>query len=511
MRNEPVAHDGTLAGLLAARVAHAPERAFLLFEPRRWSWAAFADEVARTAGLLAGGGVGRGDRVAALSANSDALVTLLFAAARVGAIFVPLDPALPPAELRARVAHAEPRALAASEPCLAAAREAGAPWLFQLGDSGAPAPPGGGPDDACVMVYTSGTTAHPKGVLHTQRSVVLAGEAFVERMRLSPDDRLLCILPLFHINALLYSLMGAVAAGASLVLAPRFSASQFWRLVAASGATEVNLLAALGSMLARRPRSEFVAGHRLCKIYGAAIPPEVADVFQRELGVPTIIEGYGMTEVPGVTSQPFAGPHKRGSMGPASRHPDPARQLAELRVVDDSGRDLPDGETGELWVRTPLVMQGYFRDPEATAAAFRDGWFVTGDLVRRDADGHVSFVARKKDIIRRRGENISGAELDRVLGLHPAVAEAAAIAVPSQLGEDDILAVVVTRPGAQLSAAELAAHCAQQLAAHKVPRYVAFVAELPHTPSHRVAKFQLREDPTLLARAVDLQRYHGGA
>jgi crotonobetaine/carnitine-CoA ligase len=165
---------------------------------------------------------------------------------------------------------------------------------------------------------------------------------------------------------------------------------------------------------------------------------------------------------------------------------------------------VPDGETGELAVRTPIVMQGYFRDPEATAAAFRDGWFLTGDLVRRDADGYFWFVARKKDIIRRRGENVSGAELDRVVGSHPDVAEAAAIAVPAPLGEDDILVAIVRKPGAALEARAIADWCAARLAAHKQPRYVAFVASLPHTPTHRVAKFKLKQDAALLASATDL-------
>jgi crotonobetaine/carnitine-CoA ligase len=178
--------------------------------------------------------------------------------------------------------------------------------------------------------------------------------------------------------------------------------------------------------------------------------------------------------------------------------------FAELRVLDDDGRDAPIGATGELAVRTPMIMKGYYRDPEATKAAFKDDWFLTGDLVRRDADGYYWFVARKKDIIRRRGENISGAELDRVMGEHPAVAEAAAIAVPSPLGEDDILAAVVLRPDMQATAPQIADWCRARLAAHKVPRYVIFLDELPHTPTHRVAKFKLKGDKTLVERAVDL-------
>ncbi|HEX6723420.1 MAG TPA: AMP-binding protein, partial [Burkholderiaceae bacterium] len=238
--------------------------------------------------------------------------------------------------------------------------------------------------------------------------------------------------------------------------------------------------------------------------YGAPFSAETYDVFQREFGVPTLIEGYGMSEIPGALNNPFDGPHKIGSMGKPSLHPDPAVQLAQLKVVDDDGRERPDGEVGELVVKTPLVMQGYYREPEQTRAAFRDGWFLTGDLARRDADGYFWFVARKKDIIRKRGENISGAELDRVVESHPQVLQAAAIPVPDALGEDEILIAVVPKPGARVTPREVADWCRQHLAAIKVPRYVLIVESLPLTPTHRVAKYQMRQDKSLRERATDL-------
>jgi crotonobetaine/carnitine-CoA ligase len=176
-----------------------------------------------------------------------------------------------------------------------------------------------------------------------------------------------------------------------------------------------------------------------------------------------------------------------------------------MRVVDDLGNDLPVGQTGEIAVRTPITMQGYYRDLEATAAAFHDGWFLTGDLAYRDGDGYYYFVARKKDIIRRRGENVSGAEVDRVVASHPKILEAAAIGVPSDLGEEEILVAVVPRPGQQLEADELAQWCAQHLAPCKRPRYLTQVESLPHTPTHRVAKFKLKQDVTLRERAVELR------
>jgi crotonobetaine/carnitine-CoA ligase len=355
-------------------------------------------------------------------------------------------------------------------------------------------------------MYTSCTTGFPKGVMHSQRNFVLAAEGFVERMHLQPDDRLFVILPLFHMNALFYSLGGALAAGASLLLTPRFSASAFWKTAAEGGATEVNILAAVGNILTRRPRSEFVPGHRLRKVYGAAMSAETLEVFPREFGVPTLIEGYGMTEVPGVCHNPFLGPQRPGSIGCPARHPDHSRLFSEMRVLDDEGHEVPVGQTGEIAVRSPIAMQGYYREPEATAAAFRDGWFLTGDLGYRDPEGFYYFIARKKDIIRRRGENISGAEIDRVLGAHPKVQEVAAIAVPSELGEDELLVALVAKPGTDLTVEEVADWCARHLAPLKWPRYVALLDALPHTPTHRVAKFKLRDDPTMLGRAVDLQR-----
>ena len=217
-----------------------------------------------------------------------------------------------------------------------------------------------------------------------------------------------------------------------------------------------------------------------------------------------LIGGYGMTEIPGVTCNPVEGVQKWHTMGPIGRHPDLRRPWAQCRVVDDNGNDVADDVEGEMWVKTPIVMQGYFRDPQQTKDAFHEGWFKTGDLVKRDADGYYSFVSRKRDIIRRRGENIAEAELDRVIGEHPSVHEAAAVAVPAELGEDDILVGVVLKPGQKASAQDITQWCRERLAPQKVPRYVLFVDELPHTPTGKVQKVLFKADKTLKSRAMDL-------
>ena len=516
-------HDYTLHDACASRAAREPGRPFALAGGRTWTWEEFGVAFQALARSLVARGIRKGERVGVLGRNGDGHVLMLFALARIGAIMVPVNSDFGVEEARYVLGNAEVSAVAASAECMGTARAAcsglaPAPWFVLLdGDDGdavrlgnliGNAPTAGleaevCAEDTCLIIYTSGTTGFPKGAMHSQRSFVMAGEAFVERIRLEDDDRVMIVLPLFHMNALFYSVAGTLAAGCSMVIVPKFSAATFWRTALESGATEVNMIEAIGTILMNRPRSEFRPGHRIRKLYGAR--QNMVDVFRREFGVPHLVGGFGMTEIPGVTSTPFEETANWAGVGLIARHPDPARPWAEARVVDEEGRDVGVNEVGELVVKTPIIMQGYFRDPEQTRAAFRDGWFLTGDLVRRDADGCFHFVSRKKDIIRRRGENIAGAELDRVIGSHPAVHEAAAIPVPSELGEDEILVAVVPKPGQTVSAEEIARWCRERLAPMKVPRYVLFMDDLPHTPTHKVQKTALREDRTLKSRAIDLQ------
>ena len=518
-------HDDTPMSLLETRVRMLPDKELIVFQGRSYSYAEVLRETQATAHALAARGVAAGDRVGVISANHPSTVFIFFALAHLGAIMVSVNADYGVAEVRYVFNHAGVCGVIAAPEALATARSAcaemtPAPWfaLNQPGDGDAPLlcavgsaaavaplPSAATPDSTCILVYTSGTTGFPKGVMHSQKNLVMAGEGFVQRMRLQPDERLLCVLPMFHVNAIFYSLAGSIAAGATLILEPRFSASRFWEVAHATGATEVNTIAAGSGILMRRPRSEYMPGHALRKMFGAPFDAETYRVFREEFNLPHVIEGFGMSEIPGAMNNPFDGERRVGSMGKPSLHPDPAIKLTETKIVDADGNTVGDGVIGELAVKTPIIMRGYFNDPEQTRNAFRDGWFMTGDLAWHDKDGYYWFVARKKDIIRKRGENISGAELDRVIGHHPAVLEAAAIPVPSELGEDDILTAVVLRDGMQVSAQEIADWCRERLTAIKVPRYVTFVEALPHTPTHRVEKFKMRQDKSLLARAVDLE------
>ena len=515
-------HNYTLNGAYASRAVRNPQREFIFFNGKSWSWQSFGEAVERTARLFVSRGVTKGDRVGVMARNCDGHVLALFALARIGAIMVPVNPEFGVQEAKYVFHHAEVSAVLAVNDTLAVVRQAVEglpmpPWfaLFDgtaegaplLADLAAAAPQVSLPtditaDDTVLIVYTSGTTGFPKGAMHSQRSFVTGGEAFVQRVYLQHDDRVMVVLPMFHINANFYSVAGTLAAGASLVIVPKFSASTFWRVAADTGATEVNIIEAMGTILVNRPRSEYRADHQIRAVYG--VRASYADTFRNEFDIPILIGGYGMTEIPGVTCNPVEGVQKWNTMGPVGRHPDPHRPWAQCRVVDDHGNDVATDHEGEMWVKTPIVMQGYFRDAEQTQAAFTDGWFKTGDMVKRDADGYYTFVTRKGDIIRRRGENIAGAELDRVIGAHPAVHEAAAVAVPAELGEDDILVAVMLKPGEKTTAQDIAQWCRERLAPQKVPRYVLFVDELPHTPTAKVQKAVLKSDSSLKARAVDL-------
>ena len=514
-------HDYTLNGVFQSRMSRDPTRPFILYNGHTHSWQAFGELVYQTACLLQARGVTHGDRVAVMARNCDGHVLMLLALARVGAIMVPVNPEFGAEEAKYVLHHAEVCAVAATKDTLAVARAAAeglkvSPWFVSLDETQENAPlvttlareaeevplPVAEADDTVLIVYTSGTTGFPKGAMHSQRNFVTGGEAFVQRVYLQDNDRVMVVLPMFHINANFYSLAGTLAAGASLAIVPKFSASTFWQTAADTGATEVNIIEAMGTILQNRPRSEYRKDHKIRAVYG--VRGSYADTFRNEFGIPVLIGGYGMTEIPGVTCNPVEGVQKWHTMGPVGKHPDPNRPWAQCRVVDNEGRDVADDVEGEMWVKTPIVMQGYFRDAEQTAAAFHEGWFKTGDLVKRDADGYYSFVSRKRDIIRRRGENIAGAELDRIIGAHPAVHEAAAVAVPSDLGEDDILVGVVLKPGQTATAQDIAQWCRERLAPQKVPRYVLFVDELPHTPTGKVQKMQFNADKTLKSRAVDL-------
>jgi crotonobetaine/carnitine-CoA ligase len=526
-------HDHTLMSVLRGRAAIRRDAAFIATKDGTWSWQQALDAVDGLSAALAARGVGKGDRIAIVARNSEAHILLLLALAQIGAIMVPVNPDYTVGELAYILGHSSPVGIFCATDTLELVRGAAAepaPWLVLIGErktrqteTGQPethglpsfhellqyepgnATPLASPDDTCVIIYTSGTTGFPKGVMHSQRTLVTVGEISMNRVHLQMEDNVYVILPLFHINALFYSTLGALVAGACLVVKQKFSASQFWDDVIRHRITQVNVLESVALILAARPRSEYRSGHAIRVAYG--VRPNATKTFTEEFGIKHLISGYGMSEVPGFICNPYDGVRKPGSMGVIARHPDPSRYQGETRVVDDGGNAVAAGQIGELQAKTPLIMQGYFNDPEQTRAAFKDGWFATGDLVRQDEDGYFFFTARKKDLIRRRGENISAAELDRVISEHPDVAQAAVAAIPSEMGEDDILAAIVLKPGRALDAHALVDWCGGRLAAQKIPRYVTMVDKLPLNATHKILRKELQSNPVYLSNAIDFSKH----
>ena len=300
----------------------------------------------------------------------------------------------------------------------------------------------------------------------------------------------MAMLPLFHINAQAYSTMGALAAGASLILLDRFSVSQFWEQARRYRATEVNAIGSMLLMLWKQPPTPRDREHELRALYAAPAPREVCREFEERFGA-SLIEGFGMSECTFGLIQPLDGPRKPGSMGRPRGLPE--RGITnEVRVVDAEGRESPAGVAGDLIIRNSVTMAGYYKDPERTAEALRDGWLQTGDIASRDAEGEFFFVGRKKELIRRRGENISPAEVEAVLNSHPAVQEAVVIGVPSAFSEEDVVACVVLLEPNGSTAEELRAWCAARLAPFKVPTEWRFLEALPKTSTQKIQKEVLR-------------------
>lgn len=484
---------GNLVDRAAARFA---DRPWLHFDGGVTTFAQLKQRSDSAAAEFLKLGVTTGDRVAFCALNSPDLVIQWLGANKAGAAFVPLNPSAPASELagvvqriRPRAMVLDPRSRAAGD--LAANPPGGVPvaGLDEIA-AGRRTPrslPGVRAGDLAAFIATSGTTGIPKLVMHTHATYVLTAEGFPWWLGLSEADRLMTSLPLFHLNAQVYSTLGSLAAGAALVLLPRFSASRFWDAAAAHGATQVNAIGAMLEMLIRRPERNIDRDHRVRVVYTApAFTEERHREIEQRFGVRVVI-GYGQSESPYGAIWPL-GETPYGSMGRLRQHPELGK-INRSRIVDAGGAEVALGETGELLLRNPAVMRGYFGMPEETEAALSGGWLHTGDLVREDRDGYLYFVARKKEIIRRRGENLSPAEVEAVLDDCPVVLESAVIGVPSELSDEDVKAFVI--PDGEATAAELWAWCAARLARFKVPRYIEFVEELPHSPTQRLLKREL--------------------
>lgn len=479
-REHVSAFPQTIPELLEARAEATPREPWLFWESESFTLSDVKSEVDRIAVGLAERGITKGDVVVSVLGNRPETIFVWLAANRLGAIAMPLNPAFTEAERAGLFAVVRPK-IVVLDADVAELRHGG---------SGAPSVDVH-PDDPAVALATSGTTGAPKAVVQTHRTYTLTAEAYASWIGLLPSDRVLVTLPLFHVNAQAYGVMGALGTGASLALGPKFSASKFWVNAKRMGATQVNLIGAMISILLGTPASEADRDHAVRLCYAAlALPEEKHRAFEERFGT-TMTVGYGLSESTFGTVWPVGEPRRYGSMGRLRQHP----RLGEInraRVVRDDGSVAEHGEPGELWLSNPAIMAGYLNAPAETAAAVENGWLKTGDVVRRDDDGFFTFVSRRKEMLRRRGENISAAEVEIAIAQHPSVAEVAVVGIPSALGEDDVVAYVAPRAGAAIDVEALRAFAKERLAEFKVPSTFHVRDALPRTATERIAKHLLK-------------------
>ncbi|MFB9932015.1 AMP-binding protein [Amycolatopsis halotolerans] len=506
----PPREELVLRYLLERRAAEDPDKVFAVFDGGpTWTRADLLREVRQTAAALAALGVRQFDNVVCWLPNGPDVVRFWFAINYLGAVFVPINTAyrggllahvldnseaeiiVADAELLPRLAEIGPREglrlavqVGDGEPGLDGMSVVRAAELPNL--DGEVSEPGVRiePWHTQAILYTSGTTGPSKGVL---TSYMQAWSAFgpVSMPIMTADDRFLINMPAFHAggSTLLYAML---LNGGSVAVVERFSGERFWRQIRQTGATMVFLLGVMANFVNRLPPDPRDADNPLTKMFVVPLLDDIA-AFSKRFGV-DVYTIYNMTELSApIVSGP--NPAEKGTCGKA-------RPGVEIRLVDEADREVPDGSVGEIVLRADApwaLSHGYFRMPEATAKAWRNGWFHTGDTARKDANGNYYFADRLKDSIRRRGENISSMEVEAEIMAHPSVREAAVVPVPSEISEDEVLAVIAPVPGARLDPVELIRFLEPRMAYYMVPRYLRFVSELPKTPTAKIQKAVLRE------------------
>lgn len=337
-----------------------------------------------------------------------------------------------------------------------------------------------------MILFTSGSTGPSKGCTIPHRYVLRQAEIFCRELGVGPGDTLYAPFPLFHADGAIFTVAAAFAAGGAAALAPKFSVSGFWNDCRRHGATHFDFMGATLAMLFKQDPSPRDRDHGVRLGWGVPAPPW-AEAFEDRFGV-ELVEVYGLSDAGIVLYNRPGGPKRPGSCG----RPVPP---FDVRLLDEDGFEAPVGTSGELVIRCAephLILSNYYGDPAATAEASRDLWFHTGDIARRDADGFFYFVGRQKDVIRRRGENISAFDVEQALLTHPDILEVAAYGVPSELTEEDLMVSVVGRPASGLTAEDVVAWARDRLASHMVPRYVRLTDAIPRTETEKAAKYRLK-------------------
>jgi crotonobetaine/carnitine-CoA ligase len=513
----------TLPGLLDERLAVDPDGAFLDCCGTMFTASAIDAAAGQVAGALAALGVGPGATVATILENGPAAVLSWFAVQRLGAIYVPVNTALKGALLRHQLADASASVVIVQADLVSRLADildstdsvrhlvvVGAPGELPVVNAAihawddlvaaASAPPGAvvRPSDLAAIVYTGGTTGPSKGCALSHSYHVSIARQIISSWGRTPQDVVWSPLPLFHFNAISCTLTGTLLTGGRAALSRRFSVSGFWPEINRTGATIASLLGSLLVLVAKAGDTPLARGSGAAEanttlrlLTGAPIAPETVEFIWRRWGIETFSAAYGTTEASLISWLPPGRAFKPGSAGIVNSG------SFDVRIFDDDDREVPTGTDGEIVCRPrqPHVMfEGYWKRPAATVETFRNLWFHTGDIGRMDPDGYLFFAGRKAEYLRRRGENISSWEIEKVLHEHSDIADVCVHAVASDVGEDDVKATVVLREGSALTEEQLCRWTIDRLPFYAVPRYVEFRAALPRSETGRAPKNLLKEE-----------------
>src|SRR5882724_1792751 len=499
-----------LGDLLSQRAAASPKKDFLFCENdgRRFSYTQFQQAVNRVSRLLQLHDVGKGDVVSLLMPNGAEYIIAYFACWQLGALAGPVNSLLKEEEISFVLNNSEAKTILIDSEFQARIDnirhdlthlksvivfddEEQATEGFANSGAADLSLPDIDADDEAIIIYTSGTTGKPKGCLLTHGNLIANARQISEWLEFTKEDRLLTIMPLFHMNAVSVTTMSALYAGGSTVISPRFSASKFWNIISDYEITSFGSVATMLSMLLSKypagvPKGLTTSQLRFAMCGSAPVPAEVIKEFEETFNCP-VVEGYGLSE--STCRSTFNPPDERrrpGSCGLPIGN--------EMKVVDDNDNEVTDGTLGEIVLRGENILKGYYKDPEATANAFRNGWFHTGDVGYRDQEGFFYIVDRKSDMIIRGGENIYPREIDEVLYQHPSVIAAATIGVPDRLYGEEVAAFVVLKEAGKVTADELLAFCRERLADYKCPKTVRLVKEIPKGPTGKLLKRELSKE-----------------
>lgn len=499
---------GSIRRLFEDSADRNPDKVFFVFKNEKRTYGEFMKTVNEAANGLLSLGVKKGDKVAILLPNCLEFPCAWLAANMIGAVMVPINTRLVGPEIAYILDHSEARVLITSNRRLedVAAMRGTLPSLEILINTDNPDRPEGisfaglldhppelkevpiHKDDPAVILYTSGTTGNPKGCVASHDYFVRLAEVQARLFALSERDCVLTAQPFYYMDPQWNTLM-VMTCNASLVLTEKFSTGTFWQDIRNHNVTCFYCIGSMTSFLFNMPSSDLDKKHRLRMVQTSGISPRIHRAWEERFNVP-VYEIYASTETTADIAVVPGTDRKVGTQCIGKPLWD-----REAKIVDDHDRELPDGEVGEILVKRGRgMMQGYYKDDAATERAFRGGWFHSGDLGYKDEDGDYHFAGRKKDIIRRGGENISAAAVEHVIVNHPRVIDAAVIPVPDKIRGEEVKAYVVLMEGETVTYEEIAEYCEKNLGAFKVPRYYEFRDRLPKTPSERVQKRKLIEE-----------------